>query len=185
MPSLCQLCDIQFETPLELEVHELSLSHHIKLEAAAPTSHICPPCNITCASLGEYSKHVDSLEHRKRRDRMRAIIDTMDAGIEPNNDNRESRQDHGYPTRAPNYLEPTLPFMRNGANRRTYPAPNRGSRGHNPQTQHREEPPQFLCRDRPNEFRDEFYYYSQRSTRIERVFRKEAWTYFILVFLGF
>ncbi|KAK6056766.1 hypothetical protein COOONC_05722 [Cooperia oncophora] len=101
----------------ELEVHELSLSHHIKIEAAAPTIHICHPCNVTCTSLGEYSKHVDTLEHRKKRDRMRAIIDTMDAGTEIKNDNRGVQQGTGHPIHAPNYVEPTLPFIRNGANR--------------------------------------------------------------------
>uniref|UniRef100_A0A7I4YM75 C2H2-type domain-containing protein n=1 Tax=Haemonchus contortus TaxID=6289 RepID=A0A7I4YM75_HAECO len=160
---LCQICDIPFETSLELEVHELSLSHHIKLEAVAPTSHFCPPCNIKCPSLGAYSKHVDTLEHRKRRDRMRAIIDTMDAGIEPNNGSQGSRQTQrcgGHPS---SYLEPTLPFIRNGPNRRTYPALHRGLRRFNSQAHLQEELSQFPCSDHPENFRDEIYFYAQRA----------------------
>uniref|UniRef100_A0A1I7XR23 C2H2-type domain-containing protein n=1 Tax=Heterorhabditis bacteriophora TaxID=37862 RepID=A0A1I7XR23_HETBA len=80
MPSRCELCRINFETSLELEVHDLSLSHHIKLEAKGSEQHSCGICSFTCSTLSEYSKHVDSESHRKKRDRLRAVIDTMDAG---------------------------------------------------------------------------------------------------------
>ncbi|EYB83144.1 hypothetical protein Y032_0342g3043 [Ancylostoma ceylanicum] len=107
----------------ELDVHQLSLSHHIKLEATNPDAHSCPPCGVHSVTLSEYSKHVNTEEHRKKRDRMRAIIDTMDAG----DDRRvhfNTMSDRNQPAGlTPNYLQPSSSFVRNGHNRRTYPAP--------------------------------------------------------------
>ncbi|KAL6739008.1 hypothetical protein Aduo_012501 [Ancylostoma duodenale] len=122
MPVWCQLCDIDFEQQLELDVHQLSLSHHIKLEATNPDAHSCPPCGIHCVTLSEYSKHVNTEEHRKKRDRMRAIIDTMDAGENRRVHFNAAADRSQPPGLTPNYLQPSSSFVRNGHNRRTYPA---------------------------------------------------------------
>ncbi|KAK6747253.1 hypothetical protein RB195_000456 [Necator americanus] len=123
MPVWCQLCDIYFEESLELEVHYLSLSHHIKLETTNPVIHCCPACAVSCSTLSEYSKHIDTEEHRKKRDRMRAIIDTMDAGDDRRRCNAVPDRIQ-QPALTPNYMQPSSSFVRNGNKRRTYPAPN-------------------------------------------------------------
>ncbi|WKY05546.1 hypothetical protein Q1695_006057 [Nippostrongylus brasiliensis] len=123
MSSWCQLCEVQCENILELDVHYISLSHHIKLEERAPkkTTHHCHPCVFTCNSLGEYSKHVDSKDHRKVRDRMRAIIDSADAGEQPLAAVVNHGQEANRVTLASNYLEPSGNFVRNGVHRMRFP----------------------------------------------------------------
>ncbi|CAJ0602493.1 unnamed protein product [Cylicocyclus nassatus] len=140
----CQLCELSFEEPLELEVHYLSLSHHIKLEANSPVVHSCSPCGITGLSLGEYSKHVDTENHRKKRERIRAIIDTMDAGEGLRVHFNFNRIGSQHVTATPSYLEPTSSFVRSGFQRSTYPVPKTGD-GARPHHTRSRRPKQQSC----------------------------------------
>ncbi|ETN74087.1 hypothetical protein NECAME_13201 [Necator americanus] len=72
----------------------------------------CQLCDI----YFEESLHIDTEEHRKKRDRMRAIIDTMDAGDDRRRCNAVPDRIQ-QPALTPNYMQPSSSFVRNGNKR--------------------------------------------------------------------
>ncbi|CAI4227781.1 unnamed protein product [Auanema sp. JU1783] len=97
MPLDCKLCNISFSTNLEQKEHNLLLSHHVKLASTGSSAHNCIVCVCKCQSLADYSKHVDTPEHRRRLERLRAKIDTDERESPPKKPRTNSeRMDNTY-----------------------------------------------------------------------------------------
>uniref|UniRef100_A0A0N5AUV4 C2H2-type domain-containing protein n=1 Tax=Syphacia muris TaxID=451379 RepID=A0A0N5AUV4_9BILA len=74
MPG-CNICQkVKFNNDVEAKEHYVSLIHHIKLEQFSPGKpHKCSLCQFECRELPEYSKHIDSIIHKKRLSVLRRL----------------------------------------------------------------------------------------------------------------
>lgn len=61
----CGICKVTYATEVELEDHNWSLMHHIKIEKLKKgTPHSCNLCMESCANIIEYGKHLNDDRHK-------------------------------------------------------------------------------------------------------------------------
>ncbi|XP_052106021.1 uncharacterized protein LOC127738724 [Mytilus californianus] len=75
----CDICKISYVTEKELQDHEWSLMHHIKIEQRKKGAvHKCSLCFTISPNLIEYGKHLNGDKHKQAIEESRVQIETLD-----------------------------------------------------------------------------------------------------------
>uniref|UniRef100_A0A914W541 C2H2-type domain-containing protein n=1 Tax=Plectus sambesii TaxID=2011161 RepID=A0A914W541_9BILA len=75
----CDLCDLSFDNHVLKKVHNVSIIHHVRLETKfKPCWHRCAPCKFSCDVLADYSKHIDTEDHKMKLEAARRKWIAMD-----------------------------------------------------------------------------------------------------------